>query len=572
MKKYRTCFVKVLIALFSVMLFASCNEKEDDPKSTACDIVSFKVRATPWVINGADITYNYSSATLPTPLTPTIEVSPGATVSPPSGIEQNNFFKDGGVEYIVTAEDRVTIKKYTARAIRTKYSNCQILTFRAGGAIWDINEDEGLITHSFPSTTAPESFIPTIDLSVGAKISPLESEAQNFFSETGVRYTVTAEDGSNTKVYTVKARNNSADCDILSFSVNGEEWNINRQELSITHVFSNNVTPGILTPVITVSNGATIVPLSGTAQDFFAEAGVQYTVRAEDTLVEKTYTVSARIASSASAIVSFRAGGVDWNIDGTDISYIFPEGTTKGYLIPNIPVSPGAAIDPPATEAQDFFAAPVTYTVTSEDGSAQTVYTVKSYVHEKYGDEDRKNWVAFSRHGHLNGWNDGYGTQTLWHGGCPMLAIDDDPASGWHSFLSHNKEDLPQVLIIDLKASKQVSKISGTGGDLYNMELYLTNDLSINGYSSHTIDWNDTDWYQHDYDSWYNPLIEAIPATVPASWGTPIAEGITPSNNSFSFSLPKPAQGQYLILRFTDNGNDWSTYTAISNVEIYYIF
>jgi hypothetical protein len=185
------------------MLFASCEEKKEHLKSAACDILLFKVKEKPWNINGTDITHNYSSATLPTPLTPTVEVSQGATVSPPSGVEQNNFFKDGGVEYIVTAEDRVTIKKYTVRAIRTKYSDCNILSFRAGGAAWEINDS--IITHIFPATTKESSFIPTIDLSPGARISPLESEAQNFFVKKGIRYTVISEDGSKTKTYTVKA-------------------------------------------------------------------------------------------------------------------------------------------------------------------------------------------------------------------------------------------------------------------------------------------------------------------------------------------------------------------------------
>jgi hypothetical protein len=204
MKSYRTYFVKTLTALSCcLMLFASCEEKKENLKSAACDILLFKVKEKAWDINGTDITCNYSSATLPTPLTPTIEVSPGATVNPQSGEEKSNFFKDGGEEYIVTAEDRVTIKKYTVKAIRTKYSDCEILSFRAGGAIWEINDS--IITNIFPPETKETSFIPTIDLSPGAKISPHENEAQNFFTKTGVKYTVTSEDGSKTKNYTVKA-------------------------------------------------------------------------------------------------------------------------------------------------------------------------------------------------------------------------------------------------------------------------------------------------------------------------------------------------------------------------------
>jgi hypothetical protein len=528
--------------------------------------VSFKVKEMLWDINGTNITHYYSSATLPTPLTPTIEVSPGATVSPSSGTEQNNFFKDDGIEYVVTAEDRVTTKKYTVKAIRTKYSDCKITSFRAGGVIWEINDS--LITYSFPSATKEGSLIPSIDLSPGAKISPLDSEAQDFFNLAGVKYTVTSEDGNNKKVYIVRARKQSTDCDILSFVVDGEEWEISNRELSITHVFPEGVGGSILIPSITIPYGATIDPPSGIAQNFFSSAGVKYTVKAEDTLTQKIYTVKARTSSSASEIVSFRADGVEWNIDGTNITYTFSEGTVEGYLAPTISLSPGSTISPPASEQQNFFAAPVTYTVTAEDGFTQILYTVKAHVLREY--DDRKNWVVAARNGN-HGWNDGVGTQTLWTGGYPMLVIDDDIESGWHSALS---APFPQVLIIDMKASKEVSKISGVGGDLYKMEIYLTNDLSIAGYTSHTIDWTDEEWWLYDYNTWYNPLKSAIPETVPASWGSPIVEeSLTTNNTSFTFTLPEPKQGQFLILRFTDNNfGGWAAYTSVRNVKVFYTF
>ncbi|MDR1583691.1 MAG: hypothetical protein LBS55_10640 [Prevotellaceae bacterium] len=565
MKKYKTFFVKTLVALFSVMFFVSCTEKEEDTKSAACDIVSFKVKETLWNISGTNVTRDYSSATLPTPLTPTIEVSPGATVSPPSGVEQNNFFKDGGVEYIVTAEDRVTIKKYTVKAIRTKYSDCEILSFRAGGVIWNIEGDS--ILYSFPADTKEGSFIPTIDLSPGAKVSPLESEAQNFFTATGVKYTVTSEDGSKTKVYSVKARKKSTDCNILRFVVDGEEWEVSDRESTITKVYQTGTTEGLRTPSIEVSPGATVNPPSGEAQDFFAAAGVKYTVKAEDTTSQKTYTVKARITSSDCAIVLFSAGGTEWKINDDVITWTFPEGTTKGHLKPTITLSPGATIDPSANDLQDFFTGEgVTYTVTAENGLITKDYRVKAHVIKKY--DDMSNWVALSRNGN-HPWGDGKGSQDLWGGGNPMLILDDDPGSGWHSNLGAS---FPHAIIIDMKESKNVSQVAASGDYFNTVELYLTDELPIVGYSSHTVNWeDDPGWREYDYNVWANSFNGSsfIPETPPASWGAPIASG-SGSSNSFSFTLPETVQGQYLIIRFPDNSTDWSTYIAMSAIKVYY--
>jgi hypothetical protein len=561
MKKYRMYFVKTLMALLvGVMFLASCKEEEEDAKSTACDILTFKLGELSWDISGTDITHNYSSATLPTPLTPSITVSPGATVSPPSGVEQNNFFKEAGVEYIVVAEDRVTTKKYTARAIRTQYSDCEILSFRAGGVVWDINDST--ITYLFPAATTETSFAPTIDLSLGAKIRPLESDAQNFFTEQGVKYTVTSEDGKKTKVYTVKARRKYTDCDILSFSVDGEDWTISNNDLSITHAYPAGASEGLRTPNITLPVGATVNPPSGVPQDFFAAQGVKYTVRAEDTATTKVYTVKARKVSSDCEIASFSAGGAEWEINDGLITYIFPAGTTEGYLTPSIVLSPGAKIEPEPVSA-DLWAG-VTYTVTAENGETTKTYTVKASMYKKY---DTKNWTVLQKFGN-HGWGDGAGTQTLWPGGNPMLILDDDPGSGWHSNLG---AEFPHVLIIDMKDAKSVSKISGNGGDLHNVELYMTDNLSIDGYSTHTVNWEDDDFRTFDYSDWANPLAGSVPADVPASWGSPVAQGVA-EYNSFSFDLPEAVQKRFLILRFPDNAIDWgATYTSMNTVEVFYV-
>ena len=66
---------------------------------------------------------------------------------------------------------------------------------------------------------------------------------------------------------------------------------------------------------------------------------------------------------------------VTGTIDGTSVSATVPHGTDVTALVPTITVSAGATISPASGQAQDF-AAPVTYTVTAEDGTTTASYEV----------------------------------------------------------------------------------------------------------------------------------------------------------------------------------------------------
>jgi hypothetical protein len=85
----------------------------------------------------------------------------------------------------------------------------------------------------------------------------------------------------------------SSDCDIESFIVNGEKWNIEGTNITFTYPKETPIEP--LTPTITLSSGATINPQSGVAQNFFTAQGVTYTVTAEDGVKTKTYIAKAII-------------------------------------------------------------------------------------------------------------------------------------------------------------------------------------------------------------------------------------------------------------------------------------
>ena len=88
--------------------------------------------------------------------------------------------------------------------------------------------------------------------------------------------------------------------------------------------------------------------------------------------------------SSEKDILEFWVGNVKYNIEGTNITYLYPkfdENQWTGWVaMPAAPskveLSSGASINPPITEKRDFEAG-VTYTVTAEDGSQKT-YKVKA--------------------------------------------------------------------------------------------------------------------------------------------------------------------------------------------------
>lgn len=175
-------------------------------------------------------------------------------------------------------------------------------------------------------------------------------------------------------------------------------------------------------------------------------------------------------------------------------------------------------------------------------------------------------WVVAPRYGSKGGWDDGRGSQDRWTGGHPMLMLDDDPASGWHSL--EQAPTFPQVLVIDMKEEKRILKVLAQGAYWKTVQLYLTNDLSISGYETH-----DVDWYEGNretlYNAWTSRWTGKIPAGVPASWGALVAQRTMEANeSSFDITLTPIRTGRFLILRFPDNAGP-ATYIVVHGVQAY---
>ncbi|MDR0714973.1 MAG: leucine-rich repeat protein [Bacteroidales bacterium] len=132
-----------------ILAIASC--KKDKLQSSA-DITAFAVNDVAWTISGTNITHTYPTETQEGSLTPTITLSPGATVSPASGAAQD-FFTPQGVTYTVTAEDGVTKKTYTAKAVITP-----VVSGETGSCIWAITGVEDNYTLTISGNGAMENY------------------------------------------------------------------------------------------------------------------------------------------------------------------------------------------------------------------------------------------------------------------------------------------------------------------------------------------------------------------------------------------------------------------------------
>ena len=130
-------------------------------------------------------------------LSPTFTLADDAVSVPASGSTQN--FAGGPVNYTVTAQDGTT-RVYAVTGVLAAPSTARdILTFTtpSGSAVVSSNT----ATLYVPVGTDVTALVPTITLSPYATVSPASGVPQNFTSP--VNYTVTAEDGVSTKLYTV---------------------------------------------------------------------------------------------------------------------------------------------------------------------------------------------------------------------------------------------------------------------------------------------------------------------------------------------------------------------------------
>ncbi len=156
-----------------------------------------------------------------------------------------------------------------------------ILTFKVDGIDGVIDEDARIVRLDFPAGTDVSHLTPTITVSTYATIEPESGVAQDFTNP--VYYTVTAMNGTTVQ-YMVSAMVHDAENEksILSFRFDAldSDGAIDEVLRRVDFVLPAETDVTQLVPTIVVSEGATVEPASGVAQDFTNP--VNYTVTAQN--------------------------------------------------------------------------------------------------------------------------------------------------------------------------------------------------------------------------------------------------------------------------------------------------
>ena len=165
-----------------------------------------------------------------------------------------------------------------------------ILEFRVDSVYGTVDEDTKMVRLDFPAGTDVTHLTPTIIISNYATIEPESGVAQDFTNP--VYYTVTSLSGA-TSQYMVEAIIHDADNEksILSFRFDAldESGVIDQFARKISFLLPAETDVTQLEPTIEVSEGATVDPASGVAQDFTNP--VTYTVTAQNGTIA-VYTVT----------------------------------------------------------------------------------------------------------------------------------------------------------------------------------------------------------------------------------------------------------------------------------------
>jgi len=373
---------KCLLLAVGVFLcfFFSC--KKDEVKSSEKQILEISIGSFGANSKGKideevkTVIFEVPSGTDITNLVPMIKVSDNASVSPAVGVAQDFT---NPVNYVVTAEDG-TKQIYVVKVIVLKSEEKSMLSFKLADlnpeVVGIIDDAKKIVSLTVPFNTDVTALVPTITFSKNATVTPASDVKQDFTKP--VTYTVTAEDGSKQEyVVTVKVKENS-EKSITAFklagltpAVEGAIDEVNKT-IQLSVPYGTNVKE--LVPTISFSKNATVTPASDVKQDFTKP--VTYTVTAEDGSKQE-FVVTVKVKeNSTKSITAFKLAGLTPAVEGAidevnkKILLSVPYGTNIKELVPTISISNNAKIAP-ASDVQQDFSKPVTYTITAEDGSKE---------------------------------------------------------------------------------------------------------------------------------------------------------------------------------------------------------
>ena len=321
------------------------------PDLTLCNITSFSFTGS--ISTTIDNDAKTVSVVVPfgtslASLSPTIMVSPYATVSPNSGVAQD--FSLGAVNYTVTGGDTLITKTYAVTVAEAPSPYCVMTGFSINGVAGTIDQNAQTVSLTLPYGVSLNSLTPAIGVSLGASVTP-GSGINNDFSVPPVNYTVTSQDGNHSKIYgvTVNVTPASTACDMLTFAAGGYPVTISGNEIKVLVPYGTDVSA--LAPTYTMSQYATGSPDSGVSQNLTTPQ--TYTITAQDGSTHHAYTVTviqkpapgtlAPIPPGLTVGTQYRlvfltsgttGGNVRNNPAITDIAYFNTFGTTAANAVP----------------------------------------------------------------------------------------------------------------------------------------------------------------------------------------------------------------------------------------------
>ena len=377
------------------------------PASSETDILSFIIPiGTTGVEQVNDVKINSGLHTITinlkpfaslTTIFPAIRVSEGASVSPES--TQEIDISSGSFIYTVTAEDGITTQEWTINTNVLPSKETDILAFTIPGQIGetDINTADHEVTITYPFALGLSDLTPEIEISLEATIDPLSGTTRDFTlsGTNSVEYTVTAQDGATTQVWTVTLVPASSETEILAFELDEEsaeaELVVNTEINTTDHIITLNLEPfsefSTIIAFTDLSPGATISPADGEETDI-SSGSATYTVTAEDGITTQDWEITTNVLpSTATDFISFKVPGQigESFIDSNDkrITVFFATGTNVTSLTPSFEVSRAATVVPGSGETQNF-STDVVYTVTAQDGVTTQEWTVSTIVQRPF--------------------------------------------------------------------------------------------------------------------------------------------------------------------------------------------
>ncbi|TXK80597.1 cadherin-like beta sandwich domain-containing protein, partial [Paenibacillus sp. N3.4] len=292
-----------------------------------------------------------------------------ATVAVEGG--SNLVVGDNTITVTVTAQDGTTVKTYTVNVVRAKSSNADLSALTVDGtSVANFAAGTLEYTVNIPNATTSVTVTGTT-YDTNAKVV-VTGGSSLIVGDNTVTVTVTAQDGTTVKTYTVTV-------------VRAKSSNANLSALTVDGTSVANFAAGTLEYTVNVPNATTSVTAVGTKADTAAKVvvtggsslvvgdnTVTVTVTAQDGTTSQAYIITINRAASGNAHLS------GLTVDGTSVANFAMSTLTYTVNVPNATTSvtvTGVTYDTTATVSAPVVSQLVvgnnviTVTVTAQDGS-----------------------------------------------------------------------------------------------------------------------------------------------------------------------------------------------------------